>query len=349
MNLADRARPAGRRGPACATRRRRHRSALYGGSRWLVPAMVRHAGMDVGSVRVVVRAPALLTRLARGLNFPPAHNLARRRMSRIHDVLDLAWDVDELRQILEADVDPDERDANGETPIHIAARRYRMEATRMLLDAGADMDAKTRGGKTAFAHAIRRGFDDLAAWLVGRGADTTLTAADRLAILLTHGDVDGARRLLTARPDLARTGNPEEDRILADLAGRSDDAPVQLLVAAGADLEARGLDDGTPLHQAAWFGQAVNARLLLDAGAPIDVFDGVHRSSPLGWAVHGSRYSGDAEFRQEGYVAITRMLLDAGARLTYPDEPDSRSYVQRLLADASAEVLVVLREYGLDD
>ncbi len=30
-------------------------------------------------------------------------------------------------------------------------------------------------------------------------------------------------------------------------------------------------------------------RLLLDAGAPLDVFDRVQESSPLGWAAHGSR------------------------------------------------------------
>ena len=42
-----------------------------------------------------------------------------------------------------------------------------------------------------------------------------------------------------------------------------------------------------PLHQAAWFGQPDNARLLIEAGAPLDVFDSVHESSPLGWAAHG--------------------------------------------------------------
>lgn len=268
-------------------------------------------------------------------------------MSRIHEVLDLSYDVEELRSLLDSGVDPDERSAAGETALHVAVRRYRMEATRILLDAGADIDARTSGGKTGFAHAVRRGFDDLAVWLTGRGADTTLTAADRLAVLLTHGDYDGARRMLEAMPELARTGNPEEDRLLADLAARPDDPPVRLLVAAGADLSARGMDDGTPLHQAAWFGLPLNARLLIDAGAPLDVFEAVHNSSPIGWAVHGSRYAGEADLRPDAYVAIVHMLLDAGSRLTYPDQPDSDAYVRRMLDDASPEVLAVLHERGL--
>lgn len=268
-------------------------------------------------------------------------------MGRLHEILETTYEVGELRRLLAEGADPDEPNEAGETAVHVAARRYRMEPLRILLDAGADMDARTPGGKTAFAHAARRGFDDLAVWLTGRGADPTLNAADRLAILLTHGDFDGARRMLEAMPELARTGNPEEDRIIADLAGRPDDAPLRLLIAAGADLDARGVDDGTPLHQAAWFGQSVNARMLIDAGAPVNVFDRVHRSSPLGWAVHGSRYAGEAELRQEAYVEITRVLLDAGARLTHPEEPDSDAYVRTLIADASPDVLHVLQERGI--
>lgn len=58
-----------------------------------------------------------------------------------------------------------------------------------------------------------------------------------------------------------------EDRLFADVAGRDDSASVALLIHAGADLTSPGLDDGTPLHQAAWFGQPANTRLLIDAGA----------------------------------------------------------------------------------
>jgi ankyrin repeat protein len=111
---------------------------------------------------------------------------------------------------------------------------------------------------------------------------------------------------------------------------------VRLLIDAGADLAATGLDGGTALHQAAWFGQPENARLLIAAGAPLGIFDETHDSSPLGWAVHGSRYSGDAETRQDAYVELVVLLLDAGSGLK--DE----AYLQRLRNDASPRVAALL-------
>ena len=98
---------------------------------------------------------------------------------------------------------------------------------------------------------------------------------------------------------------------------------------------------GVALHQAAWFGQPDNARLLIAAGSALEVFDATHRSSPLGWAVHGSRYSGGAEERQEHYVALVRMFLEAGSALHYPGETGGR-YRRRLLDDASPRVRPLL-------
>lgn len=260
----------------------------------------------------------------------------------LHTFLDFDYGPDgdaRLAQAVSSGVDLEERSGpREETPLHVATRRRRVMAVEILLDHGAEIDAVTAGGKTAFAHAARRGFHEVVELLASRGADPWLSPADRFAAAVLNGDTEEARALLASRPELARTGNPEEDRVLADATGRADPEPVRILLAAGADLRAPGLDDGTPLHQAAWFGQPQNARLLLEAGAPLDVFDRVHDSSPLGWAVHGSRYSGDAEVRQKAYVELVRMLLEAGSGLRYPDDPGD-TYLQRLRRDASPAVL----------
>lgn len=250
-----------------------------------------------------------------------------------------------LRRMLAEGADPDATDGSlSETALHVATRRRRLSAVQILLDCGADIDARNGGGKTAYAHAVRRGFDEVADLLRGRGADTALNVPDRLAVAIVEGRLDEAREILQAHPGAVRTGNPEEDRLLADVAGRPDPRPVKLLIEAGADLTAPGLDSGAPLHQAAWFGQPQNARLLIDAGAPLDIFDSVHGSSPLGWAVHGSRYSGDAESRQDAYVELVRMLLEAGSSLCYPEKPEGDGYLQRLRQDASPRVREVLEE-----
>ena len=265
----------------------------------------------------------------------------------LHELLDINYGADgddKLRQLL-----ADGANINAvsglewETPLHVATRRRRLSAATILLDNGADINAKTAGGKTAYAHAIRRRFTEMVALFADRGADTTLNLADQFAVAVVNGKLDEARQILAANPGIANTGNPEEDRLLADVAGRNPTEPVTLLIAAGANLSAPGLDDGTALHQAAWFGQPENARLLIDAGAPLEIFDGVHTSSPLGWAVHGSRYSGDAAQRETDYIAIVRLLLDAGAKLHYPGTPDNDDYYHRLLTDASPGVAKILR------
>lgn len=48
-----------------------------------------------------------------------------------------------------------------------------------------------------------------------------------------------------------------EDRLLADMAGRNADWPVQLLIDAQACLTALDLDGGAPLHQAAWLVNSI--------------------------------------------------------------------------------------------
>ncbi len=263
----------------------------------------------------------------------------------LNEFLDWNFGADGEAQLiakLTAGADPNQIDGPlSETALHVATRRRRLKAAEILLDHGAYIDARNAGGKTAYAHAIRRSFDEVVRLLKDRGANTDLTPADQLADAIAHSRLDDARAILCQHPEAARTGNSEEDRLLADIAGRNQVEPVRLLIEAGADLSARGLDDGTALHAAAWFGQPQNARLLIDAGAPLDVFDAAHQSSPLGWAVHGSRYSGGAEERQDVYVELVKMLLDAGSSLEYPNDPGD-GYLKRLRNDASPLVREVL-------
>lgn len=233
-----------------------------------------------------------------------------------------------------------------ETALHVATRRYRTTAVEILLDNGANINAKNASGKTAYAHAARRSFNDLAELLATRGANTELNAADQLAVAVVNGRLDDARKILESDPDCICTGNPEEDRLLADVAGRNEFEPIKFLIDSGADIaNSRGLDGATALHQAAWFGQPKNAKLLIDAGAPLDDFDPTHNYSPLGWAVHGSRYSGGAAERQSNYVELVKMLLEAGSSLHRPGDTDN-TYLKQLSKDATEETGNVLKQHS---
>lgn len=266
----------------------------------------------------------------------------------LHALLDFCFQVPLVEALLERGADPDEpAGPAGETALHVATRRRRLPAVRMLARRGVRLDARNAGGMTAYQHAVRRGFEEIAAALAELGADTTLTASDRFAVALVKGDLDAARAMLADDPGLVRRFGPEEARLLPDLAGRLERTEAAaLLLEAGADIAARGLDGGTALHQAAWFGQPEAAALLLDEGAPLEVLCTVHRSTPLGWVCHGSRYSGGAEERAEVYARIAELLLEAGASLAHPDAPEQDSAGGWLLADASEPVAAVLRRHG---
>lgn len=267
-------------------------------------------------------------------------------MSVLHTRLDFDYPGDDwMRAAVRTDALNVHHGTAAETPLHVAARRRRLGAVEILLSAGADADARNAGRKTAWQHARRRGFTEICEALEAGGADTALDEPDVLAVALTENRLDDARTLLRARPELAHTGNPEEDRLLGDIAGRNGAERVDLLVRAGADLEAPSLDGGTPLHIACWFGQPENARILVNAGARLDPFDPVHESSPIGWVAHGSRFSGGAEERQEVYVELARILLEAGCSLSYPSPEYGQGYLKRLLDDATPGVAAVIREY----
>ncbi|MCP3917171.1 MAG: hypothetical protein GY711_16605 [bacterium] len=261
----------------------------------------------------------------------------------LHWMLDVCFVRKAVEELLARGADPNRAAGEcGETALHIAVRRGRLEILPALVEAKANIEASTRAGLTAHRHALRRNFTDVAEELLRLGASDTVTPLDELAVLLHTGALDQARERLERAPELAVPKSPEEARIFPDLAAAGRVEAVALLLEHGADIGARGLDGGTALHQVAWFGQPDVARLLIERGAPLAVRGDQHDTSPLGWATHGSRFSGGAEERSEVYVAITEMLLEAGAPLPGPDDRHDR----RQLAQATEPVAAVLARHG---
>jgi ankyrin repeat protein len=264
----------------------------------------------------------------------------------LHYLLDWEYTEAGMLQLLQSGVDPNEPYWKyQETALHVAVRRRRLACIAPLLEHGVDIDATTKGGKTAYAHAIRRGFTEISDELEKKGADTTLNSADELAVALVKGQLERANAMIAEAPDLVPGMNEEEARILPDLTGRPRKDVVQLLLEAGIDLTSRGVDEGTALHMAAWFGQPANTQLLLEYNAPLEIRGDVYNNTPLGWLAHGSVYSGTAQSHAEDYVEIAKILLKAGASLVHPDHPEDTSGAW-LLKEVSPGVAAVLRAYG---
>ena len=92
--------------------------------------------------------------------------------------------------------------ANGETPLHVAARRWDVAIVESLAQHGADLRRRRADGRTAYAIAELNGNRAVADWLRAHGAADELSAVDRLVAACGRGDRAAAEAMLAARPTL---------------------------------------------------------------------------------------------------------------------------------------------------
>src|SRR5690606_7730018 len=105
---------------------------------------------------------------------------------------------------------------------------------------------------------------------------------------------------------------------------------ARLMIEAG--LPVRGIfgqHHATPLHWAAWHGNATLLRLILVHRPDLEDADNDFKSTPLGWALHGSR---NGWHRDRGnYPETVMALLEAGARI--PPNHEATEAVEAVLQE----------------
>lgn len=141
------------------------------------------------------------------------------------------------------------------------------------------------------------------------------------------GDEVTATSLLAAEPNLVARLRAPERRQLAHAARNNNLTAVRLMLTCGLPVEATSQHGATPLHWAAFQGNAEMVELILRKNPPLEVKDRDHQSTPLGWAIYGSEHSwhpgaGD-------YAATVKALLRAGAKP--PQEVSGSDEVRRVL------------------
>jgi ankyrin len=225
--------------------------------------------------------------------------------------------------LVRAGADPAVKDRYGITPLFLAAVNGSAEMIRMLLDAGASPDSVSPTGETALMTASRTGDPSAMRILIDRGArvdardaefsQTALMLAvrenhpDAVKILLDHGAAVDAQTRIGPTPEfrppckgtgcgsegvgINRGGLPDRGRraeapggmtplLYAARDGRLEEA--RLLLAAGANIELAEANRIRPLLMAALNNHLEVARLLLAKGADPNADDFWGRS-PL-WA-----------------------------------------------------------------
>jgi ankyrin repeat protein len=165
-------------------------------------------------------------------------------------------------------------------------------------------------GNLATPHSLARefGHEDVFQLLMERSP-----AELKLALACDVGDEATFRQLLTARPELVASLSEADKKHVVRAAQSNNTSAVRLLLAAGWPVVVRGDHGGTPLHWAAWHGNAAMVREILRYDPPLDLRGDDHDLPALGWALHGSEHGWH---RKTGdYPGVVDALLSAGAKL----------------------------------
>ena len=144
------------------------------------------------------------------------------------------------------------------------------------------------------------------------------------------GDAPRVRDLLRARPNLVEALSAQERRQLAHAARNNDTHAAALMIEAGWPVDVRSQHNATPLHWAAWHGNAKLVKLLLTKNPLLEDARNDFNGTPMRWAIHGSQHGWYC--KTGDYPATVTALLSAGAKP--PERVDGTDAVKAVLRSA---------------
>ena len=283
---------------------------------------------------------------------------------------------------LKAGGDVQARGPDGTTALIWAAYNGDADLVGRLLAAGADANAQNEFGASALSEAATGGYTDVVAALLKGGANADLPSSEGETPLMEvarTGDVAAATLLLDAGADVNAVELWGQQSPLMWAAAQKQPAMIKLLVARGADVDARGavrnwerkvireprpkdMNQGgfTPLLYAAREGCIECAKELVAGGADLNLPD-PHRVTPLVMALMNLHFDFAAYLIEAGadvnkwdlygrsplYMAVDTSTLPVagnGSMVVLPSMDNLKAIdVARVLLDKGANVNAQLK------
>jgi len=179
---------------------------------------------------------------------------------------------------------------------------------------------------SAFDVARKRGHVEVLDLLLKRAGPL-----DRLLDALWCGDDARADAVLAANPQLVARAPETALRQVADAARNNNLAAVSAMLRRKFPVTARSQHGATPLHWAAFHGNAAMVEDVLRYNPPIGAQDRQFHGNPMGWLIHGALNPWGSSTGRHGECA--HLLLRAGAWVDEASLPTGHDALDRVLRE----------------
>ncbi|MBN2315392.1 MAG: ankyrin repeat domain-containing protein [Sedimentisphaerales bacterium] len=233
--------------------------------------------------------------------------------------------------LIEKGANPNAINADEETPLHVAVASAGKDTVSVLIDNGADVTIKDAEGCTPAYTAIMSpmpGRMEIVELIVATGKEpSTIYLAAYL------GDLNKVKNFIKEGAAINEKG-PADGTVLHFAAAGGQKEVMEFLLAQGADIHARAIEDMTPLHIAVLCSNDKDViELLIDKGADVNAYanmGGEMRTSVLGmWfaqcVMQALGSAAEEEDNSDEYMKaqvtmfwnseITQLLLSKGAKI----------------------------------
>ena len=240
--------------------------------------------------------------------------------------------------LIDAGADIETKDDMGRSPLHWACRSGTLEVVKMLHKQGAGVCVTCNSGNTCLIFAANNGHTETVRYLVGlKDVDVNHTAKNGWSALVCavrqkHADV--VQVLIDAGADIEARDKSSRTPLISSC--EKGELPiVKMLVEAGAKVRATDKKGGTCLIMAANFGHTETVRYLV--GLPdMDVVMSIKDKDG---------YTAVLVVADLGHADVMKVLIDAGADIETKDDM-GRSPLHRACCSGTLEVVKMLHKQG---